>query len=143
MDSNLNLPDIVSQYSDAGYEIKPGIQFSGSILSSEIDCGGSTFLNLIVQNALDVPISGEVFIDMPSRKLLKRTYLSGIEKIKFSLEETEVSRIVIPISSTFQTPEGKYLIKIKLKGRGGKRVRGAKELIDPDKALMRSVAESA
>lgn len=145
MENEVEIPDFVAEFSEKGFETKPGIQFAGAITSNQLKAGERAHLMFIVQNALDAIVEGKINITVPSSKWFKSTNISTISPVEFTLKGTEAERILIPIQTRSDTPEGEYEVQINIKGAGdkeGNRVRGKKEGKDWGKAAARSVAES-
>ncbi len=130
-----------------GYEVKPGIQFGGGI-TRKIERGEIAYFNLIVQNALNTPVTAEIRVGLPLRKMFKNTNLSTVSPTLIELGPSEVEQVNIPIKTSQDTPEGDYEIVISITGsggEGGKRVRGIKkELQNKSRiSITKSAAASA
>jgi len=144
------LPDLIAMHYGPTYEkfeVKPGIQIGGGLSPGKISRGQQTRLTFILQNALDTKVEGEISLGVPSKKgLFKKTYLSTITPVSFTLNPTEVEMLQIPIGSDPQTPSDRYEVYIFIKGKGGKqgrRVRSSETESGWAKAIGKSVAVSA
>lgn len=109
--------------------------------------GEIAYFTLILQNALDTPVSAELTVVLPSRKMFKNTSLSTVTSAFIDLGPTEVEQVNIPIKTTLDTPEGDYEIEIYVTGsggEGGKRVRGIKKELrkEPRVSITKSVTAS-
>jgi len=119
MENDIEIPDFVAKFAGKGFEAKPGIQFAGGIKSTQLKRGERTYLVFVLQNALNVPVHGEITIELPTSRWFKRTNLSTISPVKFSLGGTEAEKLEIPIQTSVNTPEGEYEVKIHVMGKGG------------------------
>lgn len=133
--SNVEYPDLIRILADSsGFEAKPGVQFAGQILPAR--SGDTTISKVIIQNAFDTEIEGEISIDVPQKKgLFKKSYLSTVSPVPFRLESAEVKIVEIPIRTQFETPEGEYEVALSISGKQlakGERIRGGKKKVGTD-----------
>jgi len=135
------LPDMIPSIAKCRIEAVPGVQLGIYVDPEVVPRGRKSFVHVIVQNSLDVPVRGAISIEVPAKKFYKKTFLSTVRwPLGFDLGPAEVMEFKIPVQTTPKTPEGDYDIKIKVVAQSlgkGRRIRYQGDYVVSDKATVR------
>ncbi|MEM7031620.1 MAG: hypothetical protein AAF629_18845 [Chloroflexota bacterium] len=127
----LEYPDVIGDYVAAPqrFEVN-GLQYVGHFEPITINHGEVTQFSLWLQNTVNTKLDITLKFDLPQSGRFRGQPVLKTNKTEFevSLAEAEVSRLMVPLTTTDKVADGKYSLSVEVKVQHEK---GAKQIRSP------------